>query len=196
MIFRYSEYTNFLKVTFHANGIRYGTVPESIDTNGTRKERTMNAKFIATFIFTAVLLMSVNVFAGCVDYGTMMRTCSDAHGCQSEYEKTYCTFGCISGTCTAQGGSGLCCGKLYYNASIAGDGGNCNDQCSGFPSDHGYLVRTPVTDSISDSEGDGLIVMAADVRQRMPAFSFVPDHCSHTFGIAIERDFPSLSGGM
>jgi hypothetical protein len=51
--------------------------------------------------------------------------------CSSEYYTTRCNLGCLSGECYNQGGSGECCGQLYYSAIIYPDGDphGCDNDC-------------------------------------------------------------------
>src|SRR5258708_1731840 len=60
----------------------------------------------------------------CWDYGTRYAFCGA--GCEAQ-ETNSCGFGCISGECNSQGGSGECCGKMYYSAVIYPDGGRCGE---------------------------------------------------------------------
>lgn len=81
-------------------------------------------------ILLSLLFIPSIASAACWDYwdlGSVM--CTGQGGCQGEHEVVTCTFGCVSGDCFNHGGSGLCCGKIYYSAAIYPDGGDCSGRC-------------------------------------------------------------------
>src|SRR5690242_6574639 len=80
-----------------------------------------------------VLVLCAASQAGCysyLEYGPY--ACVGPNGCYDSYYRTICAGGCVAGDCYSQGGSGECCGKLYYNATIYPDpwyrcGGSCGE---------------------------------------------------------------------
>ena len=153
------------------------------------------SRLILLVLLLSVVSLPRIAHAGCEDYwdvGSAM--CTGAGGCQGEHEIIRCTFGCISGTCVNQGGSGVCCGKIYYNATIYPDGGDCRERCPGirsFPTSaakpshqHGPLGYSP-----------GLVMVTERLSYKPPTIVFVLDHCSHSFGV-VQQTAALIDRGM
>lgn len=148
-------------------------------------------------ILLSLLFIPSIASAACWDYwdlGSVM--CTGQGGCQGEHEVVTCTFGCVSGDCFNHGGSGLCCGKIYYSAAIYPDGGDCSGRCpeirayaptsSARPKQHDVELRRGYT--------PGLIVLSDHFSHKPPLVVYVLDHCSHSYGV-IEQDAVLVGGG-
>ncbi len=141
-------------------------------------------------ILIAMVVVSVMFFAkvsraDCVDYsGEMEFNCSSG-GCQGSYITVTCTFGCVSGTCTNRGGSGECCGRIYYVATIFPDGGDCTNECGGAPvrrsrRSQSSNLKTARTASL---EALGPVRLTTDISYVVPRAAVVPDRCRHTYEV-------------
>lgn len=142
---------------------------------------------LATMLFLgvlALLFIPSQAHASCNDYWDVATVTCTSGGCQSEHELIACTFGCISGQCVHQGGSGLCCNKIYYVPVIYPDGGDCTGEC-------GALRAYPPSPSSTTHHSaqlrggytPGLIMLSNTLSIKPPTLVFIPDRCSHTFGV-------------
>jgi len=136
--------------------------------------------------------------AGCVGYQEVNAICTGSGGCQDEYTRTLCSWGCASGTCVNQGGSGLCCGRIYYNAQIQPDGTRCNNVNCG-------LARTRTARLATDASKHNTqlwngarlgTIQVGDRAYRVPRMLFIPDRCAARYGVVLEAGSLSTAGGM
>ena len=126
--------------------------------------------------------------ADCVDYLDLGPVPCHHNGCSSDYESLTCTWGCTSGICYPQGGSGLCCGVRYYTAAIYPDGGDCHgSNCQ--PSKFRHHAAAKI--DLLQGEHRGTLL---PLPQQFPRLLLVPDRCAHIYGIIIEE--PKTAGGM
>jgi hypothetical protein len=105
-------------------------------------------------------------------------------GCEEEFGKYFCTFGCHSGDCTYS--YGLCCDRRVISAGVSSDGSDdCHNECGELRS------QTPSRASgkrISTRPG-GRDALSGDDRV------FVPDRCAHYYGILdIDRGSSRVKG--
>lgn len=126
--------------------------------------------------------------------------CTGSGGCNDSYLYSYCIDGCARGICENHGGSGLCCGHLYYSAVIYVEGEqNCGGQICGDAPVRGSDLRP-------SSEHNALQALARDRLpgsdwKKHPHFAWyrpsrlvlVPDSCAHTYGVVIQS-LPSPVG--
>jgi hypothetical protein len=116
--------------------------------------------------------------------------CVGDGGCDTYVPLTYCTVGCISGTCNSMGNSSSCCGTIRYYAQIYTDGGTC----SGF--NCGYA---PARRAAKRSRFDRVVSAktATPVLHLPPRRLFVPNRCTYEYNVVYEWDFlPVDSKGM
>ena len=125
--------------------------------------------------------------------------CFDANGCASSYVSTLCQIGCISGLCYNHGGSGECCGHLYYYAAGYPDG---QDSCTQNGCGHGLSPVRRAKRSKPRQSTHPETVARGDVHRGGPVpfygprrMLFVPDQCSKSYGVLMEGDFPLAGGG-
>ena len=154
----------------------------------------------AAFIVTCLSFLIICNYAQaniCWDYGTRYAFCGP--GCQAE-QTTSCGFGCISGECNSHGGSGECCGRIYYSAVIYPDG----DRCANCGTARSHKSRLSAENEVHvlgfpaiwwDSSR-GLVKLSKNVRYHPPKQAFVLNKCLHTYGVLIERDYPVVVGDL
>ena len=104
-------------------------------------------------------------------------------------------LGCVSGECDGNGGSGECCGKMYYSAVIYPDGDFC--EWCGNARHHGSRlakneVHVDAFPAIWWDTSRGLVKLSKDVSYRPAKQAFVLNKCSHSYAVLIERDYPGL----
>jgi hypothetical protein len=135
---------------------------------------------VAVFVLFSPCLVN----AGCVDY--IPKTVFCGAGCEP-VDTTGCFFGCISGTCVSRGGSGECCGHIYYSAVIYQDSGNCGNECGGtplrIPERH---VSVSSRNNVNMAWSPGFIQIGEGVRVREYRRSLVPNHCAHSYMALVE----------
>lgn len=153
--------------------------------------------FLSILVFVTCLPKVAR--AGCWDYYNVPRTCTGAKGCRGEYITSMCTFGCVSGDCVDNGNSGSCCGHIYYNAQISGDGGDCD----GF--DCGDSRVRPVHPRSEQSRHGkelwrgavlGQVELGDGLTYRPPRLLFVPDRCARRYAVVVEEKAAVAAGGM
>jgi len=136
--------------------------------------------------------------ASCVGYTVFDEQCI-GNGCNGEYTKTYCSFGCVHGTCESNGGSGLCCGHIYYNAQIQpdGSGGDCGE-CGNTRYHASALSEREKRHSAElwRAAALGRVDLGGGQSYRMPRLILVPDRCVHRYGLLIQEGSLQPSGGM
>jgi len=112
-------------------------------------------------------------------------------GCDEYRELIFCMGGgCVCGTCEEEGGSGLCCGKIYYTPTIYPEPGDCGE-CGNSPSHartHANRQSSGGRYSAELRQGysPGLIMLTPTVSYRAPLFAYVYNRCSHTFTLIAE----------
>lgn len=151
---------------------------------------------ICTLFFSALLMLAAPRANAQVEgpgcYLTLdnWKICTGSGGCRDDYDNSQCFLGCTHGFCTNQGGSGLCCGHLYYSAEIYPDGDN--DLCKG---DICGFIRVHFAGA---KERDNSLVrprfqraeLTAPVHYWIQRLIYVPDRCAHTYGLAMSRPLP------
>jgi hypothetical protein len=134
-----------------------------------------------------LLVLSGALEAGCytyVEYGPY--PCSNG-SCYDSYYRTICGAGCVSGLCYPDGGSGECCGRLYYNATIYPDGtDSCGGPCGYLPT----VASLPTTGTqIATHVNPRRLVLGPDNAYYKPArMTLVPDTCRHTYAIVTQPE--------
>jgi hypothetical protein len=112
-------------------------------------------------------------------------------GCNAYYDLEFCTRGCQCGNCLSHGGSGLCCGHIYYSPVIYPLPDDCGGEC-GLARVH---PRTHVSrngqegkhsEELRQGYSPGLILLAPGVTYREPLFAYDFNHCRHSFGLLAE----------
>lgn len=137
--------------------------------------------------------------AQCTGTTEVTRQCS-GQNCQSSYTTTICWWGCLSGQCYAQAGSGLCCGTVYYSASIYPTGIGCDPQHCGFTRVHppkSSALHSP-HDVAELRRGELLnqIKLTSTLAYRPPSLIFLPDRCRHSYGLVVKDGAIVPIGGM
>ena len=140
--------------------------------------------------------------ASCWGYLDVQSHCSGSGGCSSPYFYSLCTTGCVHGLCVGHGSSGQCCGHVYYSAVIYSDGDDC-------PGDECGLLRAHAPSSAKSSKrlnpqpvrqatAENLGLASEPPILGLPAsrLLFVPDRCTHTYHIVLQRDLPVDFGGI
>jgi len=133
----------------------------------------------------------------CWDYGMRYAHCGP--GCEAE-QTTSCGFGCISGDCVSDGGSGECCGEMYYSAVIYPDGGRCAN-CPQIRARKSTVsaeneVHVGSSRAIWWDTSRGLIKLSKNVSYRPPRQAFVLNKCSHAYGVLISKEYPVVVGDL
>lgn len=142
----------------------------------------------ASSLWVAFFILTPNMNASCVGYIDRHVIC--AGGCS--VDTTSCFFGCVSGTCINQGGSGLCCKTVYYSAAIYPDGHPVD--CGGCG-----LLRTHSAGSVSLAPSShfhtkvafwsggpsGLIELREGSSFRIERQALVPNRCAHRYIAAL-----------
>lgn len=141
---------------------------------------------------TAALFSPGSASAQCTDcWGILDEGPTLCTGCHSYYELEFCTRGCVCGNCVSHGGSGLCCGHIYYSPVIYPLGEDCGGEC-GLARVH---PRTHVgrnsqqgkrSEELRQGYSPGLILLAPGVTYREPLFAYDFNHCRHSFGLVAE----------
>ena len=150
--------------------------------------RSVPTKNLLAPIALGCFLFLANVsHANCVGYSQEFEfTCVGGGGCQGTYYRVYCTFGCASGTCVNQGGSGECCGKIYYVATIYPDGGwDCNANCGDAPVRRSHVSHPKKSAKALSAALDviGPVRLTAELSYSIPRTAIVPDRCRRTFEV-------------
>jgi hypothetical protein len=156
---------------------------------GFRKESNMR-----TTLTTILLAISVVMFMparssaeSCWSYINHSFTCSGTGGCEGQEEFSTCAFGCISGTCTNNGGYGLCCGNHYNSAVISGNGAKCG-ACG--------ETRTHMAKGFGRvPKSKNAVELSRGAPFRLPGLRFVPDRCAHSYAVIIDDTRPVHVGG-
>lgn len=141
------------------------------------------------FVMLSILIVcavapKANAQAGCTGYYEYESACSGAGGCTSTYVYSICSFGCIHGDCFNHSGSGLCCGHLYYTASIRTDGGTCSgSNCGAARIHHGPKVDSSMLDrGLPNARSFSPPAQSVKV-------ALVPDRCRGIYAV-VEEDVP------
>jgi hypothetical protein len=148
-------------------------------------------------LLTCLLLLCAAraAVASCVGYREVNQLCL-AKNCSDEFTQTLCSWGCVSGLCVNQGGSGLCCGVIYYNAQIQPDGTHVN--CGSCGEARVHVSRS--SSKASNAEIWRGAVLGVRLNQsssyRMPHLLIVPDRCAHGYGLVVEDGRPVAAGGL
>jgi hypothetical protein len=138
--------------------------------------------------------------SGCWDINYLSDVnCTGPNGCTGSYPLEYCTFGCVSGTCEDRGGSGLCCGRLYYTPVIYPDGGRC-DPGGGCGTGRAHASRPTATSSphaqqLLQGRSPGVIKVSDNFGYREPTFAYVYDRCRHEYAVLVEEKGAFVAGG-
>ena len=149
----------------------------------------------------AVLVVTRPAHAGCYSYEPGNDVpCFGSNGCNDFYQEVFCVFGCVSGTCDSRGGSGLCCGKIYYTPVIYPDGGRC-DPGGGCGTGRPHTMQqsalhSPHAQELLQHRSPGVVKLTDSISYREPAFAFVIDHCKREYGVLIEEKGTFVKGGM
>lgn len=123
--------------------------------------------------------------AGCWDYEVVgEQKCTGSGGCEGVYLQQVCTFGCVSGECFNNGGSGECCGHIYYSPVIYGDGGDCSDEGCNL-----VARRSPEGAALAPAP----ISKAPPLAEHFPRLLLIPDRCAHTYAIIVQEN-PRIGG--
>lgn len=134
--------------------------------------------------------------AQCV--GTMEVTFPCNNGsCSSQYTKTFCSYGCQSGTCVGDGGSGLCCDIPYYSATIYPGEGCFN--CGEARRVHISRSSAPTDRHVAELRRGAVlswIELSSALSYRPPSLIFVPDRCRRTYGVIVKEGAVFADGGM
>jgi hypothetical protein len=150
---------------------------------------------LLTVLFMACLVKIAR--AECVGYMNLNQICI-AKNCSGGYTQSTCTFGCTSGECEPQGGSGVCCGKTYYNAQIQPDGGHGCGDC-GDARTHAALPSGKEKQQ-SVELWIGAALRRAEIgggrSYRMPRLVFVADRCAQRYGLVVEEGSLQPTRGM
>ena len=159
--------------------------------------RTNWAVLVFLTCFGFLTICSYAKAAICWDYGTRYAHCGP--GCEAQ-ETTSCGFGCISGECVSNGGSGECCGELYYSAVIYPDGEKCGE--CGEIRTHKSLQSSENVIRLGGSPSPwwgaprGLIKLSENVSYRPPRQAFVLNQCAHAYGVLVLKDSPLVVGDL
>ena len=157
------------------------------------------------FPFLTVLVM---VFAArsanagvCWGYSELDPEECVGHECMDSWTPTYCSFGCVSGTCDNQGNSTECCGTSHYVAQIYPDGDSCKDQGCGESGLFRFHTKTPLVNSQHSAElrqgySPGLVMLSANVSYKPARLIYVYNRCSRSFKLIIEDERIITTGGM
>jgi hypothetical protein len=158
---------------------------------------------LSFFILLVMVFAAGSAKAQCWGYSQFTPERCSSPGCMGSYTPTYCRFGCVSGTCENQGGSGQCCGHLYYTAVIYPDGqDSCHDLGCGengqFRRVHGKTSRVDSQYSAELRQGytPGLIMLSARLSYKPPRLVYAFSRCNHSFRLIIEDGRVSTTGGM
>jgi len=159
---------------------------------------------LTLFVVLLVVFSARSAKAGvCWGYDTFdSEDCTGAHGCFGSRAPTYCSFGCISGTCNNQGNSTECCGTSHYIAQITPDGDSCDaEECTGGSG----VFRTHASVSHVNSEhsaerrqgySPGLIMLSANMSYKPARLIYVFNRCSHSFKLIVEDGRLLTTGGL
>lgn len=148
---------------------------------------------LACFAFSFCIPKSAQT--QCVGTNEITLPCT-GQNCSSSYTTTICWYGCQSGTCVSQGGSGECCGHTYYSAEIY-PGEPCND-CSNarvHPSKLSGVHSSHVAE-LRRGELLNQIELTSTLAYRPPSLIFVPDRCRHTYGLVVRGGAILPIGGV
>lgn len=155
-----------------------------------------HATFVS-LIFLCVLGVCCHANAEpCWQYGTRYAVCGPGCG---PLETTSCGWGCISGECYSDGGSGTCCGKMYYSAVIYPDGGTCgecgNIRSHRFKHSAQHQLLGGDSPAIWWATSRGLVWLTNNISFHPARQAFVLNKCAHAYGVLIEKDYPVVVGG-
>jgi hypothetical protein len=151
------------------------------------------------FVVLLIVLAAHTALAGCYQLQEAQEICSGAGGCEGNYTAVFCVSGCIAGECFEQAGSGECCGRIYYLASLYPDGGICHGDCDN------ARVRVHARSSHVSSQhsaelrrgySPGLIMLTADLSYKEPQLVYTFDRCNHNYGLLAEDGKVLALGGM
>jgi hypothetical protein len=154
-----------------------------------------------------MLLLTYFAFSLCITKlgkaqcaGTMDLTfpCT-GQNCSSSYTTSVCWWGCQSGQCYAHAGSGLCCGNIYYSASIIPTGIGCDPQHCGNARVHppkSSALHSPHVAELRRGELLNQIELTSTLAYRPPSLIFVPDRCRHAYGLVVKDGAIVPIGGV
>ncbi len=154
-----------------------------------------------------MLLLTCFAFSFCIPksahsqcVGTMDVTYTCAgENCKSSYTSTICYFGCQAGQCIGRGGSGLCCGNIYYSAEIYPTGEGCDPiyctEARVHPPKSSALDNLHVPE-VRRGELLDQIELTRTLAYRPPSLIFVPDRCRHSYGLVVKSGAVVPIGGV
>jgi hypothetical protein len=135
----------------------------------------------------------------CWGYVDNFGTCSDNAGCQGEYDRTECVLGCVHGVCNNNGGSGECCGTIYYTAVLVSDGDStsCQGSLCGDSPVRRAALREKRRGRFKDIAQPKLTPEDFFLAYRPPRILFLPSNCSQKYEVFLEGYVPDhRKGGM
>jgi hypothetical protein len=135
--------------------------------------------------FVLMIFAPARSEALCWSYFPHTSPCTGTGGCSSHYSWSSCFDGCVSGTCNNSGGSGECCGHLYYTAVIYQDDGDCHGGACG-------EVRVHVSKNVPKRPA----LESQGVYYRLPGLRYIPDRCAHTYAVMIDESSRTHIGGL
>ena len=145
------------------------------------------------FAFSACHVVAARTCWSYMDDGEF--ECGGAGGCEGYYFRVYCILGCVSGTCNPDGGSGECCGQIFYYAVGYEWGGlDCHGlNCGESPARRARRQegrRKVNTATLNGKSGLGPLA------DQVPRILFVPNRCTHEYEVLFEDFAAPSKGGM
>jgi hypothetical protein len=127
------------------------------------------------------------------------RDCSGPNQCTGSYVTSTCLQGCVRGQCYDDGGSGECCGHLYYTAVIYQEGpqdcggGICGDARVRISHLHPVLRPNSIELAhrldLTNPGGTNYPIVYRPARLLL-----VPDRCSHVYGAVLQETLQRQPG--
>ncbi len=154
--------------------------------------RIIQAALLTCGVLAVVLSLAGDARASaCYAITESPRECGGPGGCEDIYYLENCVAGCTGGTCVDHGGSGECCGMVYYTSVIYEDPWEppCNQGICGDvrirPIGQPILDEGPKISFYSDGSSEK-ILLAKDVTIQVPLFRYVYVRCHHSFDLIAE----------
>jgi len=156
--------------------------------------KSTTALGLIVMLFSMLSISSI-ARAECVAIGDFgPEKCSGSNGCMGAYEFLYCSWGCAAGTCVAHGGSGLCCGTIYYSPEIYPNGTRCTD-CGEIRIHASKPPTSRFSAELRQGYSPGLIKISDNLSYKEPRIVYVLDRCNHTYGV-VEEDGAFVEGNI
>lgn len=152
----------------------------------------MHRVSLYVLIWGCVVFFAPGAFAqdaGCWATVDNWQPCSGPNGCRGLKDESFCFQGCTYGFCYNNGGSGECCGTIYYSAEIYPGDGECRGDICG---------EVRVHDAPQTSGASRLPALDWATHPRIRPVSrllLIPDRCRHGY-VALPSDAIFPIGGM